>query len=183
LDEIGFGIRHCRRCPRSKTRTHAVPGEGDPKARILLLGEAPGRNEDVSGRPFVGRAGRYLDRVLAEYGLSRDRLFITSILKCFHPKPPKKGDIEACRPWTKSQVAAVEPDFILVMGRHAEWALFGPGSTDVGGEVRDWQGRVCVVTCHPAAAMRFPARDLQFRRALELLRRLLSSPYGNPIPS
>jgi DNA polymerase len=183
LNSLSFGIRHCRRCPRSKTRTHAVPGEGNPKARVLLLGEAPGRNEDVSGRPFVGRAGRYLDRVLAEHGLSRDRLFVTSILKCFHPRPPKKGDIEACLPWTKSQVAAIDPGLILVMGRHAEGGLFGKARVDKEGEVTDWQGRVCVITCHPAAAMRFPTRDRQFHRSMELLTRLLSSFYANPIPS
>jgi len=136
-----------------------------------------------SGRPFVGRAGRYLDRVLDEYDLSRDRLFITSILKCFHPKPPKKGDIETCRPWTTAQVGTIDPGLILVMGRHAEWALFGTRAADKEGEVRDWQGRRSLVTCHPAAAMRFPARDRQFRRAMDLLIRLLSSSCGNPTPS
>jgi DNA polymerase len=138
--------------------------------------------EDLSGRPFVGRAGKYLDRVLAEHNLSRDRLFMTSILKCFDRKPPKKKDIEACRPWTLSQVGTIDPGVILVMGRHAEWGLFGPRLTEKDGEVRDWQGRRCLVTCHPAAAMRFPARDRQFRRAMDLLIRLLHSFYRNPTP-
>ncbi|MEW5900551.1 MAG: uracil-DNA glycosylase, partial [Acidobacteriota bacterium] len=153
----------------SRTRSHAVPGEGDPNARILLLGEAPGKKEDLSGKPFVGRAGSYLNRALWEHGLSRGQLYITSILKCFDPKPPRKQDIETCLPWTICQLGRISPELVLIMGRQAERGLFGKSSLGAAVEVRHWDGRVCVITCHPAAAMRFPNRHRQFRRGMDLL--------------
>ena len=96
LEKLDNGIRHCRRCERCLTRMYAVPGEGSANARIVLFGEAPGKNEDITGRPFVGRAGKYLDKIFREHKVDREEIFITSILKCYHPKPPKKSQIVSC---------------------------------------------------------------------------------------
>jgi uracil-DNA glycosylase family 4 len=146
-----------------------VPGEGDPRANILLLGEAPGKQEDKTGKPFVGRAGTYLDKALSEFKWNRDHLFITSILKCYHPGTPKKSQIKVCRLWTLLQIESVNPKVILVMGRHAAWGLFKIdllGKDPLQGE---WKGIPSIVTCHPASAMRFPQRHEQFIKALSIL--------------
>lgn len=166
MERLSRGIQRCRRCERAGTREHAVPGEGSPEAKILLLGEAPGKHEDRTGRPFVGRAGAYLDRALRAHAIERKTVFITSVLKCFSPGPPKKSQIEACLPWTREQMSVLEPRLVLVMGRTAERALFGKTGGNDETE-REWKGIPCIITCHPAAAMRFPLRHRQFRRDLE----------------
>ena len=173
LDELFRGIRRCRRCERCITRHLAVPGEGPAGASMLLLGEAPGRSEDALGRPFQGRAGVYLDAVFAEHGIGRERTFITSILKCYHPGTPKPQQIEACRPWTLEQIEAAAPKVILVMGLAAAGGLLGMRS--LGEQELDAvrQGIPCVVTCHPAAAMRFKRRNAQFRRDFARLIRMV----------
>jgi len=175
LKELFDGIRVCTRCERCMTRQLAVPGEGDARAPIVLLGEAPGKKEDAFGRPFVGRTGVYVEKVLAEFGVTRDDFFITSILKCFHPGPPKQHQMASCRSWSESQIRAVGPRLILVMGRAAVSGFLGvefPGTEELTSE---WEGIRCVVTCHPAAAMRFPERNRQFRRDFKRALRLANS--------
>lgn len=173
LDKLAFAIQHCQRCERGKTRIHAVPGEGNPRANILLLGEAPGKQEDKTGKPFVGRAGTYLDKALSELEWKRDHLFITSILKCYHPGTPKKSQIKACRLWTLRQIDSINPQFILIMGKQAEWGLWEGKRKKSDPAVVAWKGRACVVTCHPAAAMRFPSRNRQFSEDINTLKRLV----------
>jgi len=165
INELFRGIRRCRKCERCRTRRLAVPGEGAAGRRIVLLGEAPGKTEDQLGRPFVGRTGRYLDKVFAELGIARDGFFITSILKCYHPEPPRDHQIEACRPWTVQQIAAVRPRAILVMGLAAAAGLLG--LEKLVEEPVTWEGITCVVTVHPAAGMRFPKRNARFRCDLD----------------
>jgi uracil-DNA glycosylase family 4 len=165
-DPLRGRILHCRRCDRSRTRRHAVPGEGNLRPGIVLLGEAPGKKEDRTGRPFVGRAGTYLEKVLAHHGVTRQDVFITSILKCYSPKPPRRAQIEACRPWTEGQLEALRPELVLVMGRFAAYGLLGLDGLPRRPAGRKWRDVPCIVTCHPAAAMRFPERNLQFRRDL-----------------
>ncbi|MBD3335373.1 MAG: uracil-DNA glycosylase [Candidatus Eisenbacteria bacterium] len=157
------GIQRCRRCERWRTRQKAVAGEGPARAGIILIGEAPGKWEDQSGRPFAGRAGRYLDRMLDRRGIERESVYITSVLKCFHPGPPRKEQIAACLPWTLQQLEALQPRGILVMGRTAEAALMEAGSLEGGGG----EGPCVAVTSHPAAAMRFPLQDRKFRGDLQ----------------
>ena len=159
-------IKQCRQCERWCSRNLAIPGAGDPNADLLLLGEAPGTNEDRTGQPFVGRAGRYLDRVLARHGLERDSLYITSILKCFHPKPPRKEQILSCMPWMERQIEIVQPKLILAMGKTAARALLQLDNLGIEPAMRRWRGIPVVITCHPAAAMRFPDRDEQFERGM-----------------
>ncbi len=164
LEKISRGIRHCQRCERQKTRHHAVPGEGHFNTSTLLFGEAPGKNEDKTGRPFVGRAGRYLDKVLAEHEINREDIYITSILKCYHFKSPKKSQMVRCRPWTEQQIEVIQPKIILVMGKSAAWGLFEIDRLGMKPVDMAWHDIPCIVTCHPAAAMRFPERDQQFKR-------------------
>jgi uracil-DNA glycosylase family 4 len=173
LRKLTKEIRRCQRCERSKTRILAVPGEGSPRADILLLGEAPGKQENKTGQPFVGRAGIYLDKILADHKLKRERLFITSILKCYHPNSPKKSQIKICKIWTLLQIEAVNPKVILVMGRHAAWGLFKIDLLSKDPIQGEWKGIPSIVTCHPASAMRFPQRHEQFIKATSILLDLL----------
>lgn len=176
IEHIVRGIQRCRRCGRSSTRSHAVPGEGKVNPPLLLIGEAPGKNEDQSGRPFTGRAGRYLNRMLRQYDLHREDLYITSILKCWHPGNVKLSQIESCLEWTVRQVKAVNPGWILVMGRNAERGLFGNVTQRRLPVICHWRGKPCVITCHPAAAMRFPRQDDIFQKGLRLVSGKLALP-------
>ena len=110
----------CSLCPLWESRTLAVPGSGPSPARIMLVGEAPGREEDLQGLPFVGRAGRLLDEALRQAGLERERIFITSVIKCRPPKnrKPKKAEIERCRPYLQAQMEILHPENHLPDGKH-----------------------------------------------------------------
>ncbi len=127
LSRIAEGIAGCRRCPLHRHRTRAVPGEGTGSSGIVLIGEAPGREEDATGRPFVGRAGRTLRRAIAEVGLDEGSLFITNAVKCRPPgnRRPTRGEIEACRPWLEAQLRALRPRAVVVLGGTALEALSG----------------------------------------------------------
>ncbi len=168
MESLARGIQHCQKCERSKTREHAVPGEGDPDSGLLLVGEAPGKREDRTGRPFVGRTGDYLEKILSVHDLNRNQVFITSVLKCYHPKPPKKSQIEECWSWSLRQIASLDPKLILVMGRWAAWTLLDMDKLKGIPKILTRKGREWIVTCHPAAAMRFPDRDREFREGFEI---------------
>ena len=157
LESTAESVRACTRCPLHAGRTQAVPGEGPLGAPVLLVGEAPGRDEDASGRPFVGRAGRILDRALDAAGLSRRSVFITNVVKCRPPgnRTPKAGEVEACRPYLLEQVAAVAPKVIVTLGTTAARGLLGPGV-----ELKGSRGRLLglgeipvIPTYHPAAIL------------------------------
>jgi len=147
-------IASCRLCPLSLNRNLTVPGSGPSKADIMLVGEAPGREEDLKGLPFVGRAGRLLDEALEEAGLSRSDVFITSVIKCRPPdnRKPKKKEIELCLPYLQAQMEAIRPRIICLMGNTAAGALLGvQGVTALRGQIsRDR----FLVTYHPAAVLR-----------------------------
>ena len=171
LSNISPGIQRCRRCDRANTRDNTVPGEGNSDSKILLLGEAPGRKENHSGRPFVGRAGNYLDKIFLSHSIERMSVYITSVLKCYHPDSPKKYQIKSCMPWMEKQIEILQPELILVMGRTAEYGLFNKKRKNEDTLVH-WKGIPCIVTCHPAAAMRFPDRDKQFKHDFHILVRM-----------
>jgi len=166
---IEHAVHTCTRCPLAARRTYAVPGEGPVPARILFIGEAPGRNEDAQGRPFVGRAGKILDDLLAGIGIARDDVFITNIVKCRPPnnRDPTPAEIEACRPYLERQIALIRPEVIVPLGRFAmRWVLEshgvkpGPISEMHGTVVRiQWSGgkRTVVPVYHPAATIYRPA--------------------------
>ena len=164
LDKIAGEIKACRKCSLWKTRKNTVPGEGDARAKIMFIGEAPGRYEDLRGRPFVGRAGKILDELLESAGLERGEVFITSILKCRPPnnRGPKAEEIRACTPYLDRQIAAIKPKILCTLGNYASKYIltkFGIKPQSMG----EMHGRVFKVSeighCmkvvpmyHPAAA-------------------------------
>lgn len=154
---IAEEIKKCTKCPLHRARTSAVPGEGGYGRRIFLLGEAPGREEDLTGRPFVGRAGRLLDGVMAEAQFSREDVFITSVVKCRprENRSPGKREIKVCLPYTHRQIETLQPSVIVLMGNVAMEALAGRRGISKlrGREIRRW-GRLYLPTYHPAAVLR-----------------------------
>ena len=135
---------------------HIVPGEGAPDADVMLVGEAPGASEDKAGRPFVGRAGKFLDALLAEAGLERGDVFITNVVKARPPgnRDPKADEIAHYMPWLEQQLALIRPRVVIPLGRHA-LAHFAPGRkiSEVHGELLEAEGRHVVPWLHPAAAL------------------------------
>lgn len=169
-------IRGCTRCRLALTRTRAVPGEGDPEAALVLVGEAPGATEDACGRPFQGLSGRFLDRELAALGLRRDRgIHLVSVARCRPPgnRDPRPDEAAACAPYLDRQLALIQPRVVLAMGGTAARRLHPRArsrATALGGlrgdPVRLAPDRLLLVTYHPAAAMRFPAHRAPFRTDL-----------------
>ena len=129
LEVIGAEVRTCTRCPLHVTRTRAVPGEGDPDTEVMFVGEGPGFNEDQEGRPFVGRAGGLLERLLAHVGWNRDDVFITNVVKCRPPdnRDPEPDEVAACAPYLKRQLEVLDPALIVTLGRHS-MGRFMPGA-------------------------------------------------------
>jgi DNA polymerase len=183
LDEQALALerkmRRCRKCPLKDHRTRVVPGEGPASAEVMLVGEAPGKNEDEAGLPFVGQAGDYLDGLLAEIGLARDDVFVTSAIKCRPPKnrPPHVGEINTCKQWLDAQIALINPSTVVLMGSAAARQMLDERGkmTDLHGQIREREGRTYLLTYHPAAGMRFPDLDVQFRADFAVLKRLLES--------
>ena len=162
LVELREEAAGCTRCPLAAGRTHVVFGEGDPRAGLMLVGEGPGREEDRLGRPFVGRSGQLLDRLLLEEtGLTRRDVYIANVVKCRPPnnRDPLPDEIAACRPYLDRQVALVQPAVVLTLGNFASRTLLGTGEgiTRLRGRTHVWpagSGPVVVPTFHPAAALR-----------------------------
>lgn len=157
LGELADEIAHCERCRLATTRTQTVPGEGPPSARVMLIGEGPGEQEDLSGRPFVGAAGQLLTRLLREAGLERSNVFITNLVKCRPPgnRVPAPDEVAACRPYLDAQIALLNPRFICLLGRPATQALLDPTAaiSKVHGVPQERDGMVYVPLYHPAAAL------------------------------
>jgi len=154
LDELAKEISVCPLCDLSLTRTNAVPGEGPSNARIMFIGEAPGAEEDKTGRPFVGRAGKLLDNALAQAGIARTEVFITSVVKCRPPgnRQPKSFEIKACAPYLTSQMNLIQPKMICLLGNVAAKAVIGKtGVNELHGQVLNDR---FMVTFHPAAVLR-----------------------------
>ena len=165
-------IHECTLCPLHKTRTHAVPGEGPLDARIFFIGEAPGAEEDKTGRPFVGRSGELLSSMIENIGLSRDEVFITSILKSRPPsnRKPKNSEIEVCRPYVEQQIEIVNPRVIVLLGGVAISSMIGPWRvSEAHGRFYEANGRTFFMTYHPAAALRFPSIKEQMHKDFEIL--------------
>src|SRR3954462_9345916 len=159
----GCGFEPC------ETATNMVPGEGSATADVMLVGEAPGASEDKQGRPFVGRAGKLLDSLLAEAGLAREDVWITNVVKARPPKnrDPRAGEVEPCMPWLEAELALVRPRLVVPLGRHA-LAHFAPDAkiSEVHGTVIAPQGRALFPMYHPAAALpRPPLRETLFEAA------------------
>ena len=160
LNAVAEAIRACEKCPLCRGRKNAVPGEGDPRARLMLVGEGPGATEDETGRPFVGQAGQLLDTILASIGLERAEVFIANVVKCRPPqnRTPLPDEAAACLPYLHRQIALVGPKVLLALGATAAQYLLGVKKSlgDLRGAVHTYAGTPLVVTYHPAALLRNP---------------------------
>jgi DNA polymerase len=162
LARIADEIVACTRCELHKTRTKSVPGEGPADARIMLIGEAPGWNEDQQGRPFVGAAGRFLEELLASAGMTRDEVFITNVVKSRPPgnRDPLPDEIAACAPFLERQIEVIDPDVIVTLGRFS-MARWFPGEriSRIHGQPKRVGRRLIVPMYHPAAALHQPSAE------------------------
>ena len=160
LDAVAAAVRACERCPLCRGRTQAVPGEGNPAAGLMVIGEGPGEQEDLSGRPFVGRAGELLDKILESIDTPRPTVFIANVVKCRPPRnrAPLPDERAACMPYLHRQIALVRPRVLLALGATAAEAMLGVrkplGSLRL--KVHRYDGIPLVVTYHPAALLRNP---------------------------
>lgn len=157
LAEIREEVSTCKACSLCEGRTNVVFGEGNPHARVMIIGEAPGKNEDLQGKPFVGAAGKFLDELLEVAGLKRENVFIANVLKCRPPsnRNPKPEEIEACATFLRQQTQTISPDVIVTLGNFATQFISrtGVGITHLRGTVQR-AGRFLVLPVfHPAAAI------------------------------
>ena len=156
IDSIRSQVISCTKCSLSKTRTNAVPGKGNPKAEILFIGEAPGRNEDQKGEPFVGPAGKILTEALSSAGLSRDDVYITNVIKCRPPnnRIPLQEEKESCQPYLSKELEIIKPKIICIMGNTAYGSLLNGNSiTKNRGKIIEKDGQKYFLTIHPAATI------------------------------
>lgn len=149
----------CTVCRLAETRTNVVFGIGDPEASLMLVGEAPGKNEDIQGEPFVGAAGQLLDELLGGIGVQRDDVYIANVLKCRPPgnRDPKDDEIDACKGYLREQIRMIHPDVVVTLGNFATKLLVPTeiGITRMRGRrIAWWLGATLIPTFHPAAALR-----------------------------
>ena len=168
----------CTKCALAETRTQVVFGAGSPTASVMFVGEAPGFHEDQQGIPFVGAAGKLLDRLLDEVGVARDDVYIGNVLKCRPPgnRDPLPEEIEACKDFLADQLRLIDPPVVMTLGNFATKLLLkrDVGITKTRGQVYPWWNRYLVPTFHPAAALRSGERVLdQMREDFALVRSVL----------
>ena len=151
-------IRECQECPLGATRTKFVFGVGNPAADLVLVGEAPGRQEDLQGEPFVGQAGKLLDKMLAAIGLSRREVYILNVLKCRPPenRDPRPAEVDQCQPYLNRQLSIIRPRLIVALGRVAARTLLKIDESlkNMRGRIFNYEGIELMVTYHPAALLR-----------------------------
>jgi DNA polymerase len=163
LNTLEPRVKGCVKCPLSKTRTNVVFGEGNPHARVMLVGEGPGEVEDRTGRPFVGPAGQKLDEVFASVGITREEIYIANVVKCRPPgnRVPTKKEMEVCSPYLEAQIALINPGLIVTLGNTpTQWLLPDAGGiTQVRGTFLPWRGGIEIFPMfHPSYLLRNPSR-------------------------
>jgi DNA polymerase len=178
LSELARVAGDCTDCVLAATRTNVVFGAGSPTADLMFIGEAPGRNEDLQGVPFVGAAGRLLDSLASAAGIMRDDVYIANVLKCRPPgnRDPRDEEITACKGYLARQIELIDPAVVMTLGNFATKLLLKTttGITRLRGTAYPWWGRFVVPTFHPAAALRGGERVLDHMRAdFALVRRVL----------
>lgn len=171
----------CTACRLSETRNTVVFGVGDPGADLMLVGEAPGKNEDLKGEPFVGAAGQLLDQLLSEIGLARDDVYIANVLKCRPPgnRDPRPDEIDSCKGYLREQIRMITPKVVITLGNFAT-KLLVPTETGItrmrGRKIDWWLGAKLIPTFHPAAALRGrPQVKDQMREDFALARSVLNA--------
>ncbi len=193
LDSIAQDLVGCQRCKLSKTRTHIVVGEGNPNAELIFVGEGPGEQEDLQGRPFVGRAGQLLDKMIQAIGLQRESVYICNVVKCRPPenRNPEPDEIASCGPFLLRQVGVIQPKIVVTLGKFATQTLLQTEEriTSLRGNFFDYQGAKLIPTYHPAYLLRNPPAK---REAWEDLKKVakelglkiptLTAPAASPSP-
>jgi uracil-DNA glycosylase len=179
IADIAELVAGCTLCPLYQTAKHPVPGTGDPKAGLMVVGEAPGATEDEQGKPFVGAAGQLLTKILAAIQLSREDVFITNVLKHRPPlnRNPLPHEVQACSPYLLRQLEIIRPKAILALGTFAAQTLLQTAQTigSLRGLVHRYHGIPLVVTYHPAALLRNSAWKRPTWQDVQLVRRILDS--------
>ena len=182
LDEISEQIKKCTKCILHKTRENPVSGDGYKNADILFIGEAPGRNEDIQGKPFVGRAGKILDKLLDGINLKREQIFIGNILKCRPPKNrnPLKSEIESCSHFLDKQIDLINPKIIVTLGSFSTNYIFEryeiPSdkiSKVHGKQFKTKENRIVVPVYHPAAAAYDPNKIFDLEKDFQTIKKSL----------
>lgn len=179
LETVAAEAAICTRCRLAEGRTQVVFGVGSPKADLMFIGEAPGRDEDLQGEPFVGRSGKLLDRLmLEELGHDRSGVYTCNTVKCRPPgnRDPQPDEIAACRPWLESQLEFIDPKVIVTLGNFATRLILDTkeGITKMRGQEHEWNGRVVVPTFHPSAALRSGGGQVLAEMRADLVRAKLA---------
>ncbi len=178
LEDVREELGDCRRCKLHSTRTNIVFGTGNPRAKLVFVGEGPGRDEDLQGQPFVGLAGQLLTKIIAAVGLKREEVYICNILKCRPPgnRNPQPDEIAACEPFLIRQLQAIRPRAICALGTFAAHALLkseAPISV-LRGRFHAYQGIALMPTYHPAYLLRNPAAKKQVWEDVRMIMKVLS---------
>lgn len=191
FEELRENCLNCRRCGLCETRTNVVVGVGNPRSKVMFIGEGPGENEDLQGEPFVGRGGQLLDKMLAAVDLDRKtNVYIANIVKCRPPKnrDPLPEEQEACIGWLRNQVALIRPKIIVCLGRIAAMRIIKPDMkiTREHGQFFEKNGTLMMATLHPAALLRNPNQKpaafedfLKLREKVDELRLDVAKTYDN----
>jgi len=190
LEKVAEEVHQCRKCELGSLRTNAVPGEGNPNARIMFVGEGPGADEDAQGRPFVGRAGQLLDKVISAMGLKRSEVFIGNILKCRPPenRDPRADEIISCLPYLQRQIEVINPEIIVALGAHAARTLLNTTKSigQLRGQFLEYYSGIgrppikLMATYHTAYLLRNYSQENR-RRVWEDMKKVLTE-LGLPIP-
>jgi uracil-DNA glycosylase family 4 len=179
LPEIRSAIGDCTRCKLCKGRTNIVFGVGDPRAKLMFVGEGPGRDEDEQGEPFVGAAGQLLNKMIEAMGLARSDVYIANVVKCRPPnnRDPEPDEVAACEPFLKQQIAAVQPQVIVALGRYAAQTLLRDSTpvTRMRGKWREYESTPLMPTYHPAYLLRNPGEKRPVWQDLQTVMARLSS--------
>lgn len=179
LEEIWADIGNCIRCPLYERRTHIVHTEGNRSARLMFVGEAPGADEDAQARPFVGRAGQLLTKIIEAIGFKREEVLIGNVNRCRPPgnRPPTPEEASTCKPFLLREIASVQPEVIVVLGNTATRNLLGTkeGITRLRGQFQDYQGVKVMPTFHPAYLLRDPSKKQETWQDLKKVRDYLES--------
>lgn len=183
LEQVAMEVRSCQACALHGCRTKVVVGEGDPKAELVFVGEGPGEEEDLQGRPFVGPAGQLLDRIISAMGLSRREVFICNVVKCRPPanRTPRPEEVEACSQFLFRQLRAISPKVICALGAVAAQTLLSSPEPigKLRGRFHQWEGVALMPTFHPSYLLRNPERK---REVWEDMKQILGL-LGRQIPA